>query len=94
MFELLGCEIGVLQGDRRQADEPVRLCRADIGEFLILQFDDLTGEVGVGLGPKIGLRLSASMSIPCSSITVMRSGEITSDCGCTFNPISAFASGT
>jgi hypothetical protein len=52
MFELLGCEIGVLQGDRRQADEPVRLCRADIGEFLILQFDDLTGEVGVGLGPK------------------------------------------
>ncbi len=47
MFELLGCEIGVLQGHRRQADEPVRLCRADVGELLVLQLDDLTGEVGL-----------------------------------------------
>src|SRR5580692_7909502 len=38
--------------------------------------------------------LSASMSIPWSSIALMRSGEITSDGGCTFSPISAFASGT
>jgi hypothetical protein len=92
MLELLGCEIGVLQGHRRQSDEPVRLCRADLGELLVLQLDDLIGEVRVGLVP--GLRLSASMSMPCSSITLMRSGEITSDCNCTFKPISAFASGT
>src|SRR6202023_1024187 len=51
-FELLGGEIRVLQGNRRQADEAVRLCRADVGELLILQLDDLTGEVGLGLGPK------------------------------------------
>ena len=94
MFELLGGGIGVLQGYRRQADKAVRLCRADLGEFLVLQLDDLSGEVGLGLVPKIGLRLSASMSMPCSSITLMRSGETTSDCSCTFNPISAFASGT
>ena len=36
MLELLGCEIGVLQGYRCQADEPVRLCRADLGELLVL----------------------------------------------------------
>ncbi len=52
MFELLGCEIRVLQGNRRQADEAVRLCRADVGELLILQLDDLPGEVGLGLVPK------------------------------------------
>jgi hypothetical protein len=28
------------------------LCRADVGEFLVLQLDDLTGDVGLGLGPK------------------------------------------
>ena len=52
MFELRGCEIGVLQGYRRQADKAVRLCRADLGEFLVLQLDDLSGEVGLGLVPK------------------------------------------
>ena len=52
MFELIGREIGVLQGNRRQADEPIRLCRADVGELLVLQLDDLTGEVGLCLGPK------------------------------------------
>ncbi len=52
MFELLGCEIRVLQGNRGQADEAVRLCRADVGELLVLQLDDLTGEVGLGLVPK------------------------------------------
>src|ERR1700730_14947673 len=36
-FERLGSEIRVLQGNRRQTDKPVRLCRADLVELLILQ---------------------------------------------------------
>src|SRR5437868_973467 len=42
----------VLQGHRRQADEAVRLCRADLCDLLVSQLDDLTGEVGLGLVPK------------------------------------------
>jgi len=42
----------VLQSDRRQTDKPVRLRRANLGELLVLQFDDLTGEFGLGLVPK------------------------------------------
>src|SRR5207249_6785466 len=49
MFKLLSCKIRVLQGNRRQTNEPVRLCRADVGELLVLQFDNLTGEVGLCL---------------------------------------------
>jgi hypothetical protein len=37
VFELRGGEIRVLQRNRRQADEPVRLRRTDIGEFFVLQ---------------------------------------------------------
>ena len=52
LLELLGGKIRVLQSDRRQTDKPVRLRRADLGELRILQFDDLPGEVGLGLVPK------------------------------------------
>src|SRR5438105_3103898 len=87
MFELLGCEM--LQRHRRQADEAVRLCRADVGELLVLQLDDLTGEVGLGLVPEDRVEAERfDVDAPCSSIALMRSGEITSDCNCTFRPIS------
>ena len=42
----------MLQGYRRQADEPVRLRRADFGKLIVLQLYDLAGEVGFGLVPK------------------------------------------
>jgi len=52
VVELLGGEVRVLQGHRRQADKTVRLCGADFGELLVLQLDDLPGEVGLGLVPE------------------------------------------
>src|SRR5215472_17432116 len=52
IFELLGGEIRVLQSHRREADEPVGLRRTNLGEFLVLQLDHLTGEVGLGFVPK------------------------------------------
>jgi len=93
IFELRGGELRVLQGNRRQAGEPVRLRRANFGELLVLQLDDLVGEIGFGLVPKDRIGLSASMSMPCSSIALMRSGETTSPGVWTFNPIRALVSG-
>ena len=52
MVELLGGEIGMLQRDRSQPDKAVGLRRADLGEFFVLQLDDLRGEVGLGLVPE------------------------------------------
>src|SRR5215472_10384109 len=52
IFELRGGELRVLQGNRRQAGESVRLRCANFGELLVLQLDDLVGEIGFGLGPK------------------------------------------
>ena len=52
VFQLRGREIRMLQGNRCEADEPVGLCRADFGELFVLQLDDLSGEVGLGLLPK------------------------------------------
>src|SRR5215831_4756313 len=52
IFELLGGEIRMLQSHGREADELVGLRRASLGEFLVLQLDHLTGEVGLGFVPK------------------------------------------
>ena len=51
VIELLGGEVRVLQRDRGKGDEAVRLRRAQRGELLVLQLDELTREVAVGLVP-------------------------------------------
>ena len=51
IVELLGGEVRVLQRDRGKGDEAVRLRRAQRGQLLVLQLDELTREVAVGLVP-------------------------------------------
>jgi len=93
VLQLLGREIGVGQRDRGEADEAVRRLAADLGEFFVLQFDNLGGEVALGIVPEFGLTLSASMSMPCSSMILMRSGVMTNPGNRTFCPINSSASG-
>ena len=50
--ELLGCELGMLQGDARHRDEPVRVTRADLGEAAILIVDNPTRIVNVEAVPE------------------------------------------
>src|SRR4051812_19815199 len=53
ILELLCRDIRMLYGDGGQANEAVRLRPTYLGELLILQLDDLIGEVGLSLGPKV-----------------------------------------
>src|ERR1700720_1579992 len=53
ILQLLGGEIGVCQRHRGEADEAVRRLAADLGELLVLQFDDLRGELALGIVPEI-----------------------------------------
>src|SRR5207244_13065242 len=41
ILQLLGGEIGIGERDRGEADKAVRRLAADLGDLLVLQFDDL-----------------------------------------------------
>ena len=90
---MLGGEIGIGEGDRGEADKAVRRLGANLGNLFVLQFDDLRLEVALGLVPEIRVDAEASTSMPCSSITLMRSGVMTSFGKRTFCPASSSASG-
>src|SRR5262249_37872458 len=47
LLELLGCQIGKLECHRRESHEPVWVGSTCFGEFLVLDCDDLFGEVAV-----------------------------------------------
>ena len=51
LLELLGREVGVLQGHRRERDEPVRMRRAELGQLLVLQLDQLRRDVAIRVVP-------------------------------------------
>ena len=51
LLELLGGEVRVLQGHRRERDEALRVGRARRRELLVLEGDDLSREIAVGLVP-------------------------------------------
>ena len=53
ILQLLGGEIGIGERDRGEADKAVRRLAADLGDLLVLQFDDLRLEVALGLVPEI-----------------------------------------
>ena len=48
VFQLLSRQIGKLQRDRGEGHEPVRMRGAQLGESLILHFDELCGYVAIG----------------------------------------------
>src|SRR5207245_5232800 len=47
LLELLGGEVGVLQRHRREGDEALGIRGARLGELLVLDLDDLAGEIAV-----------------------------------------------
>src|SRR5215475_1252397 len=47
LLELRGCQIGKLERHRRERHEPLRMGGTCLGEFLVLDCDDLFGEVAV-----------------------------------------------
>ena len=51
VVELLGGEIGMLQRDRRHADEPIRMRAAPLGDLLVLQRDEIARERALGRVP-------------------------------------------
>src|SRR5689334_13152460 len=50
-FELLGGEVGILQGYGPESDKAFRLLGADLGQLFILQFYDLLRQVALGFVP-------------------------------------------
>ena len=50
-LRLLDREVRMLQRHGRERDEPIRLCRADLCELLVLDLDQLLHDVSVGLVP-------------------------------------------
>src|SRR6266850_6327369 len=54
-IQLLGGQIGMLQGDRRQTDKPVGMSRTPLRELLILDVDNPAGEVAVWVIPPASL---------------------------------------
>ena len=73
-LELLGGEIGKLQGDGGEGDKAVGMRGTRLGQLLVLDLDDLLGKVAIRLY-QFGLMLSASMSMPCSSIASSRAAS-------------------
>src|SRR6516162_572689 len=55
LFELLGCQIGKLECYRRKRYEPIWVGGTGLGEFLVLDCDDLFGEVAVGDFVPVGI---------------------------------------
>ena len=51
VLELLDRKVRVLQGDAGEGDKPVGMGRADLGEGLVLDPDDLGRDVPVGAVP-------------------------------------------
>ena len=70
-LELVGSEVGKLQCDGGERDEALRMLGTDFGEPLVL---DLTIFCATSRSSpyQLGLMLSASMSMPCSSIAWRR----------------------
>ena len=70
-LELRDGEIRRLQGERGEGREPVGLAGAELGQLLVLDLDDLAGEVAL-LPYQKGLIDSTSMSTACASIASSR----------------------
>ena len=51
-FQLLHREVGGLQGERGEACETVRMGRAELGQLLVLDLDDLGGKVAIPAIPE------------------------------------------
>ena len=51
LLELLGREVGMLQRDGRERHEPLGVRRADLGERLVLDLDQLRGHIALGRVP-------------------------------------------
>ena len=71
VLQLPGGELGMLQGDARQRREAVGVAGDHLGQCLVLQPDDLAGEVGVRAVPE---GVDAEHLIPWSSIAARRAG--------------------
>ena len=52
VFELLHGQIGMLHRDGGEGDEAVRMRCDELGEFLVLQLDQLVGDVALGVIPE------------------------------------------
>ena len=55
VLELLGRQIGMLQGDRRHRDEAIGVCRHPLRESLVLRPHDPAREVAIGRVPPVAV---------------------------------------
>ena len=92
VFELLDGQLRVLHGSGRESDEAIRMRRAQLGELLVLRFDEFFGEVAVGLVPE---RIDADrLDVDALRVHLLDARVVSlSAAGATFRPIMELTSG-